>query len=287
MLSKTVAHALWAHLSEASHAPDSRYRRLPEDDRRPSARHLPGRRDRAHRRLDDRTVADPEGGRGSKSSRSASRSPRWRSPAPCSANSPCCWIRRTPRTWVPWRRHGYTSPTRPLCSRETRSRCFALRRSGTASRRRQPCHIEMKQQLQAGEPHSVIGETVEKIEGLPGAGGASLVYAGHPYDRSRPTQRRAFEGRARAEHLLQVIFAGLAVGDHRRPDVLERRLLMPRRADAMARRRNSRRWCRTSAPPASALGRRTSSITWSGKTLRSARGSMSRRALRLQRNPSQ
>jgi CRP/FNR family transcriptional regulator, cyclic AMP receptor protein len=42
--------------------------------------------------------------------------------------------------------------------------------------------IELKRQLQAGQPHSVIGKTVEKIEGLLGASGASLVYAGYPYD---------------------------------------------------------------------------------------------------------
>jgi hypothetical protein len=29
---------------------------------------------------------------------------------------------------------------------------------------------------------TVIGKTVEKIEGLLGASGASLVYAGYPYD---------------------------------------------------------------------------------------------------------
>ena len=42
--------------------------------------------------------------------------------------------------------------------------------------------IELKSQLQAGQPPSVIGKTVEKIEGLLGAGAASLVYAGYPYD---------------------------------------------------------------------------------------------------------
>ncbi len=43
--------------------------------------------------------------------------------------------------------------------------------------------VELKSQLQAGQPPSVIGKTVEKIEGLLGApGGASLVYAGYPSD---------------------------------------------------------------------------------------------------------
>ena len=42
--------------------------------------------------------------------------------------------------------------------------------------------IELKRQVQAGEPGTVIGKTVEKMEGLLGASGASLVYAGYPYD---------------------------------------------------------------------------------------------------------
>src|SRR3974390_303224 len=46
--------------------------------------------------------------------------------------------------------------------------------------------IEVKRQLQAGEPHSVIGRTVEKTEELLSySGDASLVYAGYPYDPFR------------------------------------------------------------------------------------------------------
>jgi CRP/FNR family cyclic AMP-dependent transcriptional regulator len=41
--------------------------------------------------------------------------------------------------------------------------------------------IELKTQVQAGQPPSVIGKTVEKMEGLLGDSGASL-YAGDPYD---------------------------------------------------------------------------------------------------------
>ena len=42
--------------------------------------------------------------------------------------------------------------------------------------------IEVKRQLQAGEPPSVIGRTVEKTEELLSySGDASLVYAGYPY----------------------------------------------------------------------------------------------------------
>ena len=42
--------------------------------------------------------------------------------------------------------------------------------------------VELKRQVQAGQPSSVIGKTVEKIEELLGASGANLVYAGYPYD---------------------------------------------------------------------------------------------------------
>jgi len=47
--------------------------------------------------------------------------------------------------------------------------------------------IEVKRQLQAGDPPSVIGRTVEKTEELLSySGDASLVYAGYPYDPFRP-----------------------------------------------------------------------------------------------------
>jgi len=42
--------------------------------------------------------------------------------------------------------------------------------------------IDLKSQLQAGQPRSMIGKTIEKIEGLLGPSGASLAYAGYPYD---------------------------------------------------------------------------------------------------------
>jgi CRP/FNR family cyclic AMP-dependent transcriptional regulator len=42
--------------------------------------------------------------------------------------------------------------------------------------------IELKSQLQADQPRSVISRTVEKVEALLGASGGSLVYAGYPYD---------------------------------------------------------------------------------------------------------
>jgi CRP/FNR family cyclic AMP-dependent transcriptional regulator len=42
--------------------------------------------------------------------------------------------------------------------------------------------VELKNQLQTGQPASVIEKTVQKIEELLSAGGASLVYAGYPTD---------------------------------------------------------------------------------------------------------
>ena len=42
--------------------------------------------------------------------------------------------------------------------------------------------LELKRQIQAGEPGGVIGRTIEKIEGLLGETGANLMYAGYPYD---------------------------------------------------------------------------------------------------------
>ena len=44
--------------------------------------------------------------------------------------------------------------------------------------------IEVKHQLQDGQPRSVVGKTIEKMEGLLGAGGASLV--GYPFDPFAP-----------------------------------------------------------------------------------------------------
>ena len=41
--------------------------------------------------------------------------------------------------------------------------------------------VEVKRQLQAGEPRSVIAKTVEKVEELL-SGDVSLIYAGYPFD---------------------------------------------------------------------------------------------------------
>jgi CRP-like cAMP-binding protein len=51
--------------------------------------------------------------------------------------------------------------------------------------------LELKRQVQAGEPPSVIGRTVEKIEEVLGATGANLMYAGYPYDPFAPGAPRS------------------------------------------------------------------------------------------------
>ena len=42
--------------------------------------------------------------------------------------------------------------------------------------------IELKSQVRASQPPIEIGKTIQKIEELLGPSGASLVYAGYPYD---------------------------------------------------------------------------------------------------------
>jgi CRP-like cAMP-binding protein len=46
--------------------------------------------------------------------------------------------------------------------------------------------IELKRQLEAGQPPSVIANTVEKMGDLLAFSGASLTYAGYPYDPFAP-----------------------------------------------------------------------------------------------------
>src|SRR6266550_7005993 len=46
--------------------------------------------------------------------------------------------------------------------------------------------IELRRQVQAGQPPSVIEKTAEKMEGLMGVSGADLVYARYPYDLFAP-----------------------------------------------------------------------------------------------------
>jgi CRP-like cAMP-binding protein len=42
--------------------------------------------------------------------------------------------------------------------------------------------LQLRTQVQAGQPHSAIAATVSKMEGLLAASGANLLYAGYPFD---------------------------------------------------------------------------------------------------------
>ena len=42
--------------------------------------------------------------------------------------------------------------------------------------------IGLKSQVGAGQARTQMDEAIEKIEGMLGSNGASLVYAGYPYD---------------------------------------------------------------------------------------------------------
>jgi CRP/FNR family transcriptional regulator, cyclic AMP receptor protein len=106
---------------------------------------------------------------------------------PCSANSPCCWI------------EPHTADVRALEASQfhvadaatiLRIDPIALLYVATVLAQRldsaNKALLELKRQVRAGEPGSVIGRTVEKIEGLLGATGANLMYAGYPYDPFAP-----------------------------------------------------------------------------------------------------
>ena len=42
--------------------------------------------------------------------------------------------------------------------------------------------IQLRGQLQTGQPHSAVADTMSKMEGLLAASGANLLYAGYPFD---------------------------------------------------------------------------------------------------------
>ena len=46
--------------------------------------------------------------------------------------------------------------------------------------------VELKRQVQTGQPSSITRRTIDKIEELLGVSGANLLYAGYPYDPSEP-----------------------------------------------------------------------------------------------------
>ena len=42
--------------------------------------------------------------------------------------------------------------------------------------------IQLRNQIQAGQSHSAVAKTVDKMEGLLAVSGANLLYAGYPFD---------------------------------------------------------------------------------------------------------
>jgi len=48
--------------------------------------------------------------------------------------------------------------------------------------------VELKTQVQTGQPGSEIGRTIQKMERLLSPGASSLVYAGYPYDPFDPSR---------------------------------------------------------------------------------------------------
>ena len=166
--------------------------RIRHEPRSSSARDLPSRRDRARRRLDDWPAVDPQGGSG------RSRQGRSRD---CEGDRTGGGIRRTIRA-AGSAAHGRRACVESLAV--SRGRCWDLTEGGavraglrchgrgTASRRCQSGPHRVKRQVQAGEPRSAIGKTVEMMEELwvPAAQILSMpaTHMTHSHRRGSPVQ---------------------------------------------------------------------------------------------------
>jgi CRP/FNR family cyclic AMP-dependent transcriptional regulator len=172
--------------TEHAHAPHSQHRRIPEEARRLSGRNLSGRRDRAYCRLDEgrllilrkgavavlkegveiATVTEPGAVFGELS---------------VLLDQPHAADVRALET-----SQFYVADAAALLRVDPIALLYVAtvlaRRLDDANR----ALIELKRQVQAGQPRSVIETTAEKMEGLLGAGGADLVYARYPYDLFAP-----------------------------------------------------------------------------------------------------
>ena len=101
----------------------------------------------------------------------------------CSANCLSCSISAIRRTFGPWSIRSFTSLTPTFLADDSTVALYVAailaRRLDTANQ----ALIEVKRQLQAGDPRSVISRAVDKVEQLlSSGGGVSLAYAGYPYD---------------------------------------------------------------------------------------------------------
>jgi hypothetical protein len=172
--------------TEHAHAPHSQHRRIPAEDRRLSDRNLPGRRDRApaastsgrllilrkgavavlKEGVEIATVTEPGAVFGELS---------------VLLDQPHTADVRALET-----SQFYVADAAALLRVDPIALIYVAtvlaRRLDDANR----ALIELKRQVQAGQPHSVIETTAEKMEGLLGVGGADLVYARYPYDLFAP-----------------------------------------------------------------------------------------------------
>jgi CRP/FNR family cyclic AMP-dependent transcriptional regulator len=172
--------------TEHAHAPDSRYRRFPEEARHPSARNLPGRRDRASAASTTGRLLILKEGKVAVVKEGLEIA---RVTEPGAVFGELSVLLDQP----------HTADVRALeaCQFHVADAATILRIDPIAllyvatvlAQRLDSANkglLELKRQIQAGEPRSAIGKTVEKIEVLLGATGANLMYAGYPYDPFAP-----------------------------------------------------------------------------------------------------
>ena len=147
---------------------------------------LSSRRDGARRRLDHRPATDPQGGRGR--NRQGRRPDR-------QGDGARRRVRGTLHTAesAAYGRHScaetsqfHVADAAALLAQDPIALLYVA--AILASRLDGANHalIELKRQLEAGQPPSVIAKTVEKMEDLLAFSGASLAYAGYPYDPFAP-----------------------------------------------------------------------------------------------------
>jgi CRP/FNR family cyclic AMP-dependent transcriptional regulator len=183
MKSDTLA---FCRRTEHADAPHSRYRRFPEQARHPSAHELPGRRDRAQRRLDNRPLLILKEGAVAVVKEGVEIA---KVTEPGAVFGELSVLLDQP----------HSADVRALETSQfhVADAATILRIDPTAllyvatvlAQRLDSANkalLELKRQVRAGEPGSVIGRTVEKIEGLLGTTGANLMYAGYPYDPFAP-----------------------------------------------------------------------------------------------------
>jgi hypothetical protein len=165
------------------HAADLGSRHLPDEARRPSRCHLPGRRDRARRRHHIRQAAGPQVrcGRSRKDGLQIAEVSE-----PGAVFGELSMLLDQPHAADVRAQEVTEFHVADAASLLTDDPATLLYVTVLLARRLDATNralIEVKRQIQAGQPRSTISRTVEKAEELLNyGGGASLVYAGYPYD---------------------------------------------------------------------------------------------------------